>query len=462
MLLWGFVAPFSGTALNKRRASFSRSVSRACATPDWGAGADHLLATAQSVSVSSSPHSKSHFSRRPRSSNRPFFEGWYLRAVLPDTSQSFAFMFSVEANSSGNVGTVQFVGPDDKPHIHQVQGDLSGFSASQEILQMCHWSRASRAQGRPRLCDLAFIDKQHSAGYHLSSSHCSGQIPTSDSEASAAQNLVWDVDFLPVLSWGERNQKARCTATWVSRFPLFEPGYQILMAHGIATRGRVRYGGKTYDLTGARMYAEKNWGASFPSKWWWTQANAFQNHPDLSVTAVGAKRMITAWEETVGMVAIHLNGQFFEFANCKLSDASTLPYASNEASTNTFRMQTGSSTMEWDVVWGRWTARAMSKSGYEAVLLASTNEKGVVVLGPTTTGLSPTVRDEMRGSISITLRAPDGSILLDDASCQTAQVEIGGGPWDSRERWKAQVGMLPQPLRGTLNLFNGQKVGTSA
>ncbi len=118
--------------------------------------------------------------------------------------------------------------------------------------------------------------------------------------------------------------------------------------------------------------------------------------------------------------------------------------------------------MEWSVVWGRWEARAESKSGHKAIVSGTTTEEGVVVLGPTALGMTPNVRDAMRGAMAVTLRAPDGSFLLDRETCTTAQVEVGGAPWAVRTPWTAQVPMLRQPLRGTVNLFNGKRVQTSA
>ena len=37
-------------------------------------------------------------------------------------------------------------------------------------------------------------------------------------------------------------------------------------------RGEAVLGGETIDLDGFDAYAEKNWGASFPGRWWWGQA----------------------------------------------------------------------------------------------------------------------------------------------------------------------------------------------
>ena len=59
------------------------------------------------------------------------------------------------------------------------------------------------------------------------------------------------------------------------------------MARGSAS-GHVTWGGQRYEFQGAPAYSEKNWGAGFPKKWWWVQAEAFRDAPHVALTAVGA------------------------------------------------------------------------------------------------------------------------------------------------------------------------------
>lgn len=208
------------------------------------------------------------------------------------------------------------------------------------------------------------------------------------------------------------------------------------MAHGVVRSGCIEYNGGRVDATGAVVYAEKNWGSSFPSQWWWVQANAFQRHPDLTVTAVGARRLIVTIEETIGMIAIHYNGLMYEFSNWSCD------------------------TLTWNVApWGRWEAFAKSKTGYRATLHATSADKPVSVLGPTRDGMAPSILDSPRGLLTVTLTDAAGVVLLDRVSCDVTQVEVGGGPWEAP--WVAKVRALPQPLRGAINLFNGPKVRTS-
>jgi tocopherol cyclase len=39
--------------------------------------------------------------------------------------------------------------------------------------------------------------------------------------------------------------------------------------------GTVEYDGERWSFEGAKLYAERNWGAGFPLRWWWGQAHDF-------------------------------------------------------------------------------------------------------------------------------------------------------------------------------------------
>ncbi|MDQ3609205.1 MAG: hypothetical protein M3459_09930 [Actinomycetota bacterium] len=55
------------------------------------------------------------------------------------------------------------------------------------------------------------------------------------------------------------------------------------------TRGSARLGERTWNLDGARVYAEKNWGGGgFPAAWWWGQAHGF-TRDDATVAFAGGR-----------------------------------------------------------------------------------------------------------------------------------------------------------------------------
>lgn len=261
--------------------------------------ADHAPAHARPT-----PHAGSYFARRrPRSS---FFEGWYLRLVSAGGGRSYAFMFSVEATGPG---TVQLLPPDDTLHVCEFAPSSDRFYGHPSELAIAHWGYASAAAGDARPLSPRQFDAAVMQGYQLTDSDSHGRF-----KSQKGAVVQWAIDFEPTLAWGRRGS-AVTTATWLSRLPVFEPGYQVLIAQGVVHGGYVSVDGVKEDLQGAVVYCEKNWGNAFPKRWWWVQAGV----PDLAVTAVGSTRLTLGKEEVVGILAVHFDGRLYEFANCTLA-----------------------------------------------------------------------------------------------------------------------------------------------
>lgn len=93
------------------------------------------------------------------------------------------------------------------------------------------------------------------------------------------------------------------------------------MAHGLAS-GWVRWRGRTYEFESAPAYTEKNWGGSFPSRWWWLQCNAFEKQPGLTLTCAGGARgnplLPNLKSEDVALIAVHTaDGNFYPFPDVR-------------------------------------------------------------------------------------------------------------------------------------------------
>lgn len=63
------------------------------------------------------------------------------------------------------------------------------------------------------------------------------------------------------------------------------------MAHGLST-GWIECDGKRHDFHDAPSYSEKNWGGSFPSKWWWVVCNTFDIPDPVALTTVGPSVLV--------------------------------------------------------------------------------------------------------------------------------------------------------------------------
>jgi len=233
-------------------------------------------------------------------------------------------------------------------------------------------------------------------------------------------------------------QRQKSTGGWLSSFPIFEPHWQVTIADALAS-GRVNWNGTEYIFKDQPFYAEKNWGNALPSKWYWTQCNAFDNiDAELSVTAGGGVRKLPfGKEEELGMVAIHHDGRFYE----------AVPWKGN---------------VEWNVsTWGEWNLygdRLEETIDHESgnitppfaveIQYRCDPEKlpGLVFRAPTPKqGMVPFCRDTFEADCVLTLwelkRNEDTNEyekveppIVDRALSKAGGAEIGGGPW--WETWR--------------------------
>lgn len=164
-----------------------------------------------------------------------------------------------------------------------------------------------------------------------------------------------------------------------------------------------------YDLDGASLYLEKNWGGSFPSRWWWIQANTFFFQSDLCVTSTaGCRKIPLLGDEEVGPIGLHWNGEFLPFPH-----------------------------VGWNVKWGKW--EISGHYGDWAVTLAGDCEdNGFPVNCPTAFGMRSIARETFTGTLRVKLYK-NGALVLDDYTDE-ACLEVGGLPWRDR-MWQGRSEM---------------------
>jgi tocopherol cyclase len=337
-----------------------------------------------------------------------FFEGWYFRLSLPAINDSFAFMYSIEDPASGSQATsaAQVLAPGDQ-HSCRIFPNAQGFWASKDYLGLRHWSDHNFAT-TPQLLSAADFEQRVTEGYQVTATLHQGvlNIP------GQATPCRWCYRTVPVYGWGNTAGRQKSTAGWLSALPIFEPGWQILMAQGLAT-GWIEYQGDRYEFTDAPAYSEKNWGRSFPQKWFWINCNYFADEPELAITAGGGRRSVLGRMEEVAMIGMHYRGQFYEF----------VPW---------------NSQIHWQIdPWGKWQMQATNQN-FTIELVGTTDLPGTMVQVPTANGLVSCCRDTTRGLLSLILRDRcadtssnrQGSIIVSAQSSLTG-LEIGGSSWST-------------------------------
>lgn len=376
------------------------------------------------------------------------FEGWYWRVTLPGDGQSFALIYSIEdPTGQGQFSGIgaQVMGPDDG-YILQYSKDTSPFWAAPQSLSLGATFRANPhgptgGKITPQLKGMLSESSFNAAvaeGFQASATWHQGRIIASEDGAagtlkSTVPSCSWALSIRPVIGWGDEGSRQRATAGWLASLPVFEPHWQVLMAHGEAS-GWIEWGGQRYDFTNAAAYAEKNWGGGFPTRWCWIQCNTFQDNPGTSVTAVGARRglpLLPGVQEDVGLIGIHHKGKFYEL-NVKESE------------------------VQWDVApWGRWRIQGKN-SNLEAVVEAVCDAPGTPLRAPTADqGLAPFCRDSFVGTVRIRVWQAGGQAIgappfIDVTSAgKSGAVEVGGGPWWTG--WSTTAAMS-EPVKRLLNL----------
>ncbi len=350
------------------------------------------------------PHSGYHWD----GSDRRFFEGWYYRVTLPEAGQTFAFMYSIEDPVGGKPhsgGSAQILGPDDS-YLCRTFPDVTQFwswgaPTGMGPLGLGHWGKTHLDQ-RPRYLNPRQFESNILEGYQGTATLHQGHLMNPKTGVAAH----WHYRTEPLYGWGDVDKSPKSTAGLLSFLPVFEPGWQVMMAHGMAT-GWIEWQGHRYTFSQAPAYTEKNWGGAFPQKWFWVNCNSFEDEPDLALTAAAGHRGVLWWMESVGLIGIHHQGKFYEFGP-------------------------GNARMSWEVFpWGHWQMQAETTE-YIVELMATCDRPGTPLRAPTQDGLIFVCRDTMQGRLQLRLkkRHRRGSTMLLQVSSSLCGLEVGGGPWN--------------------------------
>jgi tocopherol cyclase len=338
------------------------------------------------------PHAGYHWDGRTEN----FFEGWYCRVSLPEIRDGFAFMYSIQdpiGDRFNSGGAVQILGVGDR-YLCRVFPDVRKFWASYHRLALGHWGKI-RTPSRPQFLDSETFDATIIEGYQTDFIRHQGKVydPTTE------KTCQWNYSVQAIYTWGNPRQTPKATAGLLSYLPIADPGWQVTIASGLAT-GYIDWMGECYEFRDCPFYSEKNWGYSFPDRWFWINCNTFSGDRDLTITAVGSTRKIFGLTESVGIIGIHAGDRFYEFT-------------------------IWNSTMQWQVeTWGSWEMSAESDE-YRVYLWGKTDRSPTSVRVPTAKGLSFGCLDTLKGDLHLKLEDSRGHTILDTQS-DLAGLEIGG------------------------------------
>lgn len=260
----------------------------------------------------------------------------------PECNESFVLIFSIEdagrwikgKKSPLTLAALQMLGPDDKYLVQSDEDDTKfwGWKDAQGLGCTFEWKDEFINGKGDETEDIAAISpsewrKAVKSGFQILPFHFQGRLDGHDGSMGGVKanqgipgSANYDFTIQPVAGWGnypplsssssttddESNYKQHSTAGWLASYPVFEPHWQITMAHARAT-GSINWNGTLYEFQDAPFYGEKNWGGAFPTKWYWAQCNSFDKYPDLAFTAGGGIRQLpfslgSKKTETLGLI----------------------------------------------------------------------------------------------------------------------------------------------------------------
>jgi tocopherol cyclase len=340
-------------------------------------------------------------------SARHFFEGWYFRLTLPQVRQTFAFIYSIHnpgVPHSFQGGVAQVSGPNND-FFWRTFPNIQNFWAWEHALGMGHWRKQKTlSEIAPGYLSPGYFDTHIEEGYQATAQWHQGKLQ----EPRSGKRVQWEYSIEPIYGWGRADRLQQSTAGWFSQFQVFEPGWQILMAHGLAT-GWVDWDSQRYNFQRVPAYCEKNWGGTFPKKWFWINCNVFEDpgSESLSLTAAGGEQEILGWKKSIAMLGVHYQGQFYEF----------VPWNSN---------------IKWEIhPWGYWQMDVSNAQYRVEVIATAADVDKVMMYVPNKDGVSLDCRDTTRGQLVLRLwQIQEKPKLIVEAKSQFAGLEVGGGPWE--------------------------------
>lgn len=189
-------------------------------------------------------------------STKPWFEWWYYKVVIPETKESFYFVYGIVNpwdKTHKLAGTQSYVGMGDFSSMSQVENkfDLDEFHAKtdQTYVEM-PGSIATDTNFKGNL-----IDK-------------------------VGESYSWDISIEKDWGYNALGWAIGTNITNIKWYPA---------QAGAHCSGSVISKGKLYQFANAPCYQDRNWGTSFPLWWTWIVSNHFKNNPD-TVLAVGGGR----------------------------------------------------------------------------------------------------------------------------------------------------------------------------
>jgi len=211
-----------------------------------------------------------------------WFEWWYYKVVVPETGESFFFMYGVVNpwdHSQKSIASRSYI-------------EMGDFSKKLQIKETYSVSKFN-ASYENTLVDLP--------GGTATDTNFQGKVANTEGVVSS-----WNIAI-------ENKWKFNATG-WVTGRMLTNIEWHAAQPDATCN-GIINSGGREIVLKDAPCYQDRNWGNSFPKWWTWIVSNHFEKHPDTALALGGGNPTFLKRFKFLKGVAIGLKhkGKVYEF-----------------------------------------------------------------------------------------------------------------------------------------------------
>ena len=306
-----------------------------------------------------------------------YFEGWYLKHVTADGSDSLALIPGISL-SGGAAG----LGGSGKAGFGRDLGDSTSF------IQVIHGAEGKTWWLDYPAAEFSFSRRTFDIGVGGSRFSLGGSRIAARREGITIEGEVrysGPVEYpVSVFSPGIMGPY---------RFVPFMECYHGVVSADHLLEGGIFLNGRTIDFTGGRGYIEKDWGTSFPEAWIWTQCNTFARNEGASFMFSLAKIPWMGRHFLGFLCFLYENGTFHRFTTYTKAELSRIDYDGSRLSVH--------------IRGGR------GEEGGELVFEAVKKRFGSLK-APDLGAMSRTIKESVDSDISVRLTGPGGTVLFED------------------------------------------------
>ena len=218
-----------------------------------------------------------------KSNNKgPWFEWWYYKVVLPETGESFFFVYGV-VNPWDSKNTM----PGTRAYI-----GMGDFSAKKQVENKYPVSEFSAAYDQTRVL--------------VAQNEATDQSLRGDLKDTNGDRYYWDISIQKEWAY---NATGWATGSGITDIEWYPAQASAKCSGSIISHNQL------FQFTDAPCYQDRNWGKDFPFWWTWIVSNQFIENPD-SVLAVGGGRpkyLNTKFPLEGVSVGLHHKGKDYHF-----------------------------------------------------------------------------------------------------------------------------------------------------